>query len=87
MKAADGKKVITMGAKPWWDWNAETETWGWSRPAPVSQRLPGGGTSVAKTARKKASEQEKALREFTCGLCKNVLTDPLSTPCGEGWGD
>ena len=29
-----------------------------------------------------ASEQERALREFTCTLCKGVLVDPLSTPCG-----
>ncbi len=29
-----------------------------------------------------ASEQERALREFTCALCKGVLRDPLSTPCG-----
>lgn len=29
------------------------------------------------------SEQEKALREFACGICKNVLNEPCSTPCGE----
>ena len=30
-----------------------------------------------------ASEQERALREFTCTLCKGVLLrEPLSTPCG-----
>ena len=29
-----------------------------------------------------ASEHERALREFVCRLCKGVLTEPLSTPCG-----
>ncbi len=29
-----------------------------------------------------ASEQERALREFTCSLCKLILRDPMSTPCG-----
>lgn len=29
------------------------------------------------------SEQEKALREFACGICKNVVSEPVSTPCGE----
>jgi hypothetical protein len=29
------------------------------------------------------SEQEKALREFACGICKNVISQPVSTPCGE----
>lgn len=27
--------------------------------------------------------QEKLLKEFHCGLCRKVLTDPLLTPCGE----
>ena len=31
---------------------------------------------------RQVSEQEKALREFACGLCKAVLTEPVSTPCG-----
>ena len=29
-----------------------------------------------------ASEHVRALREFTCTLCKGVLVEPLSTPCG-----
>ena len=32
--------------------------------------------------RVQASEHERALRDFTCKLCKCVLTEPLSTPCG-----
>lgn len=57
------------------------QEWAWARPPPVSQKTGGSGTGT-KTARKKLSEQEKALREFTCGVCKGVLADPLSTPCG-----
>ena len=53
MKAgADKGHVISMCDKPWWDWNAETEEWGWAREAPVSQRVAGGG-SGAKSSRKK----------------------------------
>lgn len=29
-----------------------------------------------------ANEHERALREFTCTLCKGILNQPLSTPCG-----
>ncbi len=29
-----------------------------------------------------ASGHEKALRNFACLLCSNVLQDPVSTPCG-----
>lgn len=28
------------------------------------------------------SEQEKALKEFMCGICKGVVNEPCSTPCG-----
>lgn len=29
-----------------------------------------------------ANEHERAMREFTCTLCKGILAQPLSTPCG-----
>lgn len=32
--------------------------------------------------RKRLSEQERALREFACGICKKTVVDPVSTPCG-----
>jgi hypothetical protein len=44
---------------------------------------PGPGGDAKRTARKKLSEHEKALREMTCVACKAVLSQPLSTPCGE----
>lgn len=84
MKGADKGQVFSMCEKPWWDWDAEKEEWGWSREPPVSQKTAGGGTG-AKAARKKVSEQEKALREFACGICKNVVSEPVSTPCGHNF--
>ncbi|CAL8460675.1 g205 [Coccomyxa elongata] len=81
MKEAKGK-VYEMCAKPWWDYDAEKKQWGWARPAPVSQKLGGDPSSSPKKARRKANEHERALREFTCTLCKGILNQPLSTPCG-----
>ena len=52
MKKADKGQVFAMCDKPWWDWDAEKEEWGWAREAPVSQKGPGGG-SGKQTARKK----------------------------------
>ena len=52
MKKADKGQVFSMCDKPWWDWDAEKEEWGWAREAPVSQKGPGGG-SGKQTARKK----------------------------------
>ncbi|CAL5219145.1 g922 [Coccomyxa viridis] len=81
IKEAKGK-VHSIGPNPWWDYDAEKQEWGWTRPAPISQRSGGDPSSSPKKARRKASEQERALREFTCSLCKLILNDPMSTPCG-----
>lgn len=68
------------------DYDADKQTWGWARAPPVSQRPAGGegdeGAQGPKKLRRKASEHERALREFTCALCAHVLRLPLSTPCG-----
>ncbi len=37
---------------------------------------------LTKCALLQANEHERALREFTCVLCKGILQEPLSTPCG-----
>eukprot|EP00887_Chlorella_sp_A99_P001931 scaffold18.g1931.t1 len=85
MKRADKGQVYSMSANPWWGWDEEKSTWGWTHDPPVSQQRGGGGAAGPKAARKRLTEQEKALREFTCGLCKAVLSDPLSTPCGHNF--
>ncbi|PSC72511.1 E3 ubiquitin-ligase ORTHRUS 2-like [Micractinium conductrix] len=84
VKKVDKGQVFSMNDKPWWDWNADKEEWGWSRDPPVSLKT-GGGVTGKQAARKKASEQEKALKEFACGLCKNVMLEPISTPCGHNF--
>lgn len=84
LSKADKGQVVSMADSPWWDWDAEKEAWGWARAPPVSQKT-GGGATGTKGARKKVSEQEKALREFACGICKNVPTEPVSTPCGHNF--
>ena len=80
------KEVFTMGnggkEKPYWDWNAEKEEWGWTRSPPESQR---NGASGSGKGRKKISEHEKALKEMTCGVCKEVLKHPVSAPCGHNF--
>ncbi|KAK9846356.1 hypothetical protein WJX81_002222 [Elliptochloris bilobata] len=81
IKAAKGT-VCEMGAKPWWDWDEKKKEWGWARPAPVSTRSNADPSASPKKLRRKASEHERALRDFMCKLCKCVLTEPLSTPCG-----
>lgn len=61
------------------------QEWGWTKPPPESQHRPAGESSGPKTARKRLSEQEKALREFACGICKKTVVNPVSTPCGHNF--
>ncbi|KAL0024465.1 hypothetical protein WJX77_007093 [Trebouxia sp. C0004] len=80
MKEAKGT-IYETADQPWWDWSADKKEWGWARPPPVSQKS-GGEPDTPKKLRKKASEQERALREFMCKLCSGVLSEPVSAPCG-----
>ena len=90
MAAAVGK--VHAGPPPtesWWGWRATGGggSWGWTRPAPESRKLGGEGTAGGspKRLRKEAAKAERALRDFKCGLCSNVLADPLTTPCGHAF--
>lgn len=80
MKKASKKIVYSMCDKPYWDWNEETKAWGWAKPPPLSRKSSGG--SSGKGTRRKLSEHERALREMTCGICKGILQNPVSAPCG-----
>ncbi|KAL6751321.1 PUA-like domain-containing protein [Haematococcus lacustris] len=87
MASAVGQ-VHSMTDTPYWDWVPSDKQWGWAKPSP-SQGNTGGGTrkaiNPAAKLRKALSEHEKALKEFRCLLCKDTLTDPLSTPCGHNF--
>ncbi len=85
IKGAHKNEVVTMGSgkeKPYWDWDAEKEEWGWTRSPPESTR---NGASGSGKGRKKISEHEKALKDMTCGSCKEILKHPVSAPCGHNF--
>jgi E3 ubiquitin-protein ligase UHRF1 len=73
-------KVYQMTDKPFWDF-VEVDgksMWGWAKPPPPSQKT---GISKSTVAKKRVTEAERALREMTCSLCKQVMTQPVTTPC------
>jgi len=78
LKQAKGK-IFDMTNKPYWDWDKKSGQWGWVKTPPESQKVK--SSSGAVSARKRASEQERALREMTCALCKQVMVQPVTTPC------
>eukprot|EP00775_Hariotina_reticulata_P002915 gene2915-3202_t len=76
--------VFEMGDNPYWGFEAASGQWTWTRDAPPSQKAPGGG-DVVKKLKKKASAHERLLKDFSCALCKAVLDQPLSMPCGHNF--
>eukprot|EP00891_Asterochloris_glomerata_P000428 jgi/Astpho2/428/gw1.00011.32.1_t len=80
IKQAKGTVYQTVN-DAWWDWSEDKQEWGWSREPPVSQQR-GGDPNSPKKIRKKISEEQRALRDMACLVCKGVLKDPVSTPCG-----
>lgn len=78
MKVANGP-IVYMAADPWWDWSAEAERWQWMRPPPPTAVSAAESGDVKK--RKQASQNLRALKEFSCAICKEVLREPLVMPC------
>ena len=75
-------KIYEMTSKPYWDFIEGPDgkgMWGWAKPQPPSQKT--GERSKVSVARKRVTEAEKALREMTCSMCKQVMTQPVTTPC------
>ncbi|CAM6037685.1 unnamed protein product [Sphagnum compactum] len=68
---------------PSWDFK-ECGEWGWMREAPPSRKT-GKGSSESVQKRKQLSIQQRLLKEFGCGVCRKVLQQPLSMPCGHNF--
>lgn len=82
----DATDITTRKHEPAWDW--KDGKWGWTRDPPLSKKVysEDGKKSRDGTRRNKfLTIKEKLLREFSCSLCKKVLTLPLSTPCGHNF--
>ncbi|KAJ1696589.1 hypothetical protein LUZ63_005101 [Rhynchospora breviuscula] len=76
---------------PAWNYD-EKEGWKWMKPPPVSRKpVITGNPDDKKRARKAArlaqnlSVRERLLKEFGCPICKKVLVQPLTTPCGHNF--
>ncbi|XP_073014032.1 E3 ubiquitin-protein ligase ORTHRUS 2-like [Typha latifolia] len=76
---------------PAWDYEEE-DGWKWMKPPPVSRKpVITGNPDDQKRARKavrlaqNTSVREKLLKEFSCLICRNVMTSPLTTPCAHNF--
>ncbi|XP_059289292.1 E3 ubiquitin-protein ligase ORTHRUS 2-like isoform X2 [Lycium ferocissimum] len=74
---------------PSWDYDDGEDKWKWKKPPPPSQqRVIEGSPKDGKRARKtpkKLSLKQTLLKGFSCVLCKNVLTQPVTTLCAHNF--
>ncbi|XP_042449994.1 E3 ubiquitin-protein ligase ORTHRUS 2-like [Zingiber officinale] len=85
----NGATDITVRKEsPAWDFDDE-HGWRWIKPPPMSRKLLTNGKpdAVRKTIRRApgSSIRERLLKEFSCLLCRKVMTEPLTTPCGHNF--
>jgi len=88
MRGAAGGKAYSMEPGPFWDYDADKGAWGWAKPPPASGKAGGAAAAAggeARRLRKQASSHERLLRDFGCGICKKLMSGPVSTPCGHNF--
>ncbi|KAM0863741.1 hypothetical protein ACQ4PT_044382 [Festuca glaucescens] len=92
IKELQGATDITeRKGSPSWDYDLAKKVWTWVKPEPISKKpIHTGDPETDKEIRQaqrrsRLSLAEKLLKEFGCSICKNVITEPLTTPCGHNF--
>uniref|UniRef100_A0ACD5TYS0 Uncharacterized protein n=1 Tax=Avena sativa TaxID=4498 RepID=A0ACD5TYS0_AVESA len=73
-----------------WDYD-EKEGWKWVKDPPASKKPVQTGNPVSdKEIRKyqrqnRMSKAERLLKEFGCSICRDVIKEPLTTPCAHNF--
>ncbi|EOX99609.1 SRA-YDG - like 2 [Theobroma cacao] len=72
-----------------WDYDEVKSCWMWKNPPPCSRKQVDDGNIVEGKKRRRAvknlSAREKLLKEFSCQICRDVMTSPLTTPCAHNF--
>ncbi|EOA33907.1 hypothetical protein CARUB_v10021399mg [Capsella rubella] len=58
---------------PSWDFDQVKGLWRWMKPPPASKMAA------------KDSKRRKLLKKFSCEICRQVMTLPVTTPCGHNF--
>ncbi|KAG8379574.1 hypothetical protein BUALT_Bualt07G0103100 [Buddleja alternifolia] len=84
--------ISERAESPSWDYDEERSCWTWKKPPPPSEEKvvqvkPEERENSRKVIRKaqNISMKEKLLKGFTCLICKNVMNQPLTTPCAHNF--
>ncbi|CAL5420994.1 unnamed protein product [Camellia sinensis] len=75
-----------------WDYDEEKGCWMWKNPPPESRKQVNNeyledGKRTPRVRRQTAalSIREKLLKEFSCLICRKVMTLPITTPCAHNF--
>ncbi|XP_059633421.1 E3 ubiquitin-protein ligase ORTHRUS 2-like [Cornus florida] len=76
---------------PSWDYDEEKGCWMWKKSPPESRKradngnLEDGKRTKVRRQTQPMSITERLLKEFSCLICQNVMTSPLTTPCAHNF--
>uniref|UniRef100_A0A0D9W382 RING-type E3 ubiquitin transferase n=1 Tax=Leersia perrieri TaxID=77586 RepID=A0A0D9W382_9ORYZ len=83
--------ITERKGSPAWDFDA-TDGWKWMITPPISKKpVVTAGTSAGKKRlgatrnTRNTSIRERLLKEFKCAMCKNVMEEPMTTPCAHNF--
>ncbi|KAL3655907.1 E3 ubiquitin-protein ligase ORTHRUS 2 [Castilleja foliolosa] len=87
-KATD---ITARKGSPAWDYDEQKVQWMWKKPQPESRKAfidyndGDNGTKKRKRQKSKGSVKDKLLKEFSCFICRKVMSLPLTTPCAHNF--
>ncbi|KAF0890612.1 hypothetical protein E2562_003808 [Oryza meyeriana var. granulata] len=88
---ANTTDITKRKGNPAWDFDA-TDGWKWMITPPISRKpaVTGGsraGKKMLGAARqtRNLSMRDRLLKEFRCSICKNVMEEPVTTPCAHNF--
>ncbi|KAM1185860.1 hypothetical protein ACFX2G_015432 [Malus domestica] len=86
LKAA--KDITVRKGSPSWEFDEKDGRWTWMKQPPPSKKpilafCPEAQRKTTKAIKKaqKMTVRQKLLKEFSCQICREVMTAPVTTPC------
>ncbi|KAK9108621.1 hypothetical protein Syun_024632 [Stephania yunnanensis] len=88
----DATDIMERKESPSWEYDENQSRWVWMKPPPASRKAVQTADPEERKRAWKAIRQaqnlsvrEKLLKEFSCLICRKVMTLPLTTPCAHNF--
>ncbi|XP_031386734.1 E3 ubiquitin-protein ligase ORTHRUS 2 [Punica granatum] len=82
--------ITERKGSPAWDYDEEKACWMWKKPPPISKKKTSTGVDSSATGKVKRrprnmSIKDRLLKEFSCQICRKVMSFPITTPCAHNF--